>query len=103
MHQRLQVSLPLSRLVTSRHDIKAISGANEGVIAKLRHHLKTDCLESSPCVAHSFALVGSDASLRVKRKRMIVFLSQDVNRSILHLLQATSLPFDSNRLPKLNQ
>ncbi|CAM4919042.1 unnamed protein product [Rotaria socialis] len=41
-------------------------GVNEGVIAKLRNHLGTDCLESNTCAAHSFALVGSQASYKPK-------------------------------------
>ncbi|CAF4195506.1 unnamed protein product, partial [Rotaria magnacalcarata] len=39
---------------------------NEGVIAKLRNHLGTDCLESNTCAAHYFALVGSQASYKPK-------------------------------------
>ncbi|CAF0828501.1 unnamed protein product [Rotaria sordida] len=35
---------------------------HEGVIAKLKRHLSAEWLESTPCVAHSFALVGGEAS-----------------------------------------
>ncbi|CAF2991799.1 unnamed protein product [Rotaria sp. Silwood2] len=41
-------------------------GVHEGVIAKLRHRIGTDCLELNRCVAHSFALVGSHASYELK-------------------------------------
>ena len=68
---RIDVYRSVDHTSISRHDTKVISGANEGVIDKLRQHLNTDYLDSSPCVAHSFALVGSGASLRVKRNRTI--------------------------------
>jgi len=34
-------------------------------VAKLRRCLGTDCLESNTCVAHSFCLVGSQASYKI--------------------------------------
>ncbi|CAF2948053.1 unnamed protein product [Rotaria sp. Silwood2] len=35
---------------------------HEGVIAKLKRHLSAEWLESTPCVTHSFTVVGSEAS-----------------------------------------
>ncbi|CAF4512893.1 unnamed protein product, partial [Rotaria sp. Silwood2] len=44
----------------------ADKSVHEGIIAKLRYRIATDCLELNRCVAHSFALVGSHASYELK-------------------------------------
>ncbi|CAF4227713.1 unnamed protein product [Rotaria sordida] len=46
------------------------TGIHEGVIAKLKRHLSAEWLASTPCVAHSFALVGGEASYLQKSIRI---------------------------------
>ncbi|CAF5131206.1 unnamed protein product, partial [Rotaria sp. Silwood1] len=53
---------PTNSCWLSTDNASTFTGANEGVIAKLRNQLSIDYLELNTCVAHSFALVGSQAS-----------------------------------------
>jgi hypothetical protein len=54
--------------------VEIILGIHEGVIAKLRKYLATDCLELNACVAHSFALVGSQSAYIPKMQSIHCFL-----------------------------
>ncbi|CAF3501980.1 unnamed protein product [Rotaria sp. Silwood1] len=57
---------PTNSCWLSTDNASTFTGANEGVIAKLRNQLSIDYLELNTCVAHSFALVGSQASYNSK-------------------------------------
>lgn len=62
MRQHSLVSLIQFYYTIFENIVKIFLGKHEGVIAKLRKYLSTDCLELNTCVAHSFALVGSQSS-----------------------------------------
>ena len=49
-------------------------GVHKGVIAKLKRYLGAEWLESSPCVAHTFSLAGSEAA----------YLQESTRRYFLH-------------------
>lgn len=53
--------------------MKTIFGQNEGVTAKLRNYLATDCLELNTCAAHSFVLVGSQSTYISKAQSIFCF------------------------------
>ena len=46
--------------------IRKTLGVHEGVVAKLKQRYSIEYIESSPCMAHSFALVGSQAAYIAK-------------------------------------
>ena len=50
-----------------QHNKKSL-GVHEGVVAKLKQRYSIEYIESSPCVAHSFALVGSQAVYTSKQR-----------------------------------
>jgi hypothetical protein len=53
--------------------MKIILGIHEGVIARLRDYLDSDYLELNTCVAHSFALVGSQSCYLPKTQSIYTF------------------------------
>ncbi|CAF3470297.1 unnamed protein product [Rotaria sp. Silwood1] len=70
---------PTNSCWLSTDNASTFTGANEGVIAKLRNQLSIDYLELNTCVAHSFALVGSQASYNSKtRNNKISVLSESI-------------------------
>ncbi len=46
--------------------IRKSLGIHEGVVAKVKQRYSIEYIESSPCMAHSFALVGSQAAYTSK-------------------------------------
>lgn len=67
-----------------------ILGVNEGVVAKLRRLLKIDHLELNTCAAHSFCLVGNQASYSVEPSKFS-FDRQNSKDCLLSTVDSTKL------------
>ncbi|CAF3076933.1 unnamed protein product, partial [Rotaria sp. Silwood2] len=59
---------------------KAKNRVHNGVIEKLRQKLDGECMESSPCVAHTFSLVGSQAAYSLTDDNKIGPISPSVSK-----------------------
>ncbi|CAF2091660.1 unnamed protein product [Rotaria magnacalcarata] len=69
---------PTNSCWLSTDNASTFTGINHGVIAKLRNELGIDYLELNTCVAHSFALAGSQASYKSKISNGIPVLSESI-------------------------
>lgn len=68
MPPRLQVCMTVFYSKFFYDMIRKSLGVHEGVVAKLKQRYSIEYIESSPCMAHSFALVGSQAAYTSKAR-----------------------------------
>ncbi|CAF3165477.1 unnamed protein product [Rotaria sp. Silwood2] len=60
---------PVNTCWIASDNASTFTGIHEGVIAKLKQLFSIEYIESSPCMAHSFALVGSQAAYTSKAQK----------------------------------